>query len=288
VIVTESILHCAIFIGADTVNKQTGVEQRKVAGTAFIVAKAVDGADAMCLYCVTAKHNLKAIEAAGGYKVLLRVNMKDVGATWIETEFSQWHYHPDDDTVDVAVCSFAAGAENDQRAFDLKYVADAQLRQELAIGVGDEVFTVGLFSRHYGRQRNLPILRTGNIAAMPQEHVYCEGWGDMKAYLVESRSIKGLSGSPVFVHPGLIRPIHGRLAQPNVVHYYLLGLMHGHWDAMDSDLDFLGDSDDGRRQTVNMGIAIVVPVEDVLAVLNQPKLQKKDAADAAAFRAVGL
>jgi len=40
----------------------------------------------------------------------------------------------------------------------------------------------------------------GNIAAMPEELIEVRDFGMMQAYLVESRSLGGISGSPVFVH----------------------------------------------------------------------------------------
>jgi hypothetical protein len=57
---------------------------------------------------------------------------------------------------------------------------------------------MGLFKSHYGEQRNIPIIRIGNIAALPEEPVQTHYCGPTDAYLVEVRSIAGLSGSPVF------------------------------------------------------------------------------------------
>jgi hypothetical protein len=42
--------------------------------------------------------------------------------------------------------------------------------------------------------------------------------------------------------------------------FYLLGLMHGHWDEAE----------------INMGIAMVVPVDKIEEVLKQPKILKKE------------
>jgi len=40
---------------------------------------------------------------------------------------------------------------------------------EHAIGAGDEIFLTGLFANHLGQHKNLPIVRCGNIAAVPDE-----------------------------------------------------------------------------------------------------------------------
>ena len=79
-------------------------------------------------------------------------------------------------------------------------VATDKVINDNAIGVGDEVFLTGLFANHIGQQRNLPIIRVGNIALMPEEPVQHPSLGPIDAYLIEARSIGGLSGSPVFVH----------------------------------------------------------------------------------------
>ena len=70
------------------------------------------------------------------------------------------------------------------------------------IGPGDNVYAVGLFSLAIGRERNIPIVRTGHIAIMSKEKIpgiRIGDWrGEAEVYVVEARSIGGLSGSPVF------------------------------------------------------------------------------------------
>jgi hypothetical protein len=152
------------------------------------------------------------------------------------------------------------------------------------IGQGDEVFIIGLFSNHPGKLRNIPIVRVGNIAAMPGERVNSRHWHnrDIEAYLIESRSIGGLSGSPVFVHLGPIRPpkkvgepvqIMGHRGGP----HYLLGLVHGHFDLTLPDInmdavDSVDTVDAAARVEINSGIALVVPVSKIIEVLNHPQL----------------
>ena len=79
--------------------------------------------------------------------------------------------------------------------------------------------------------------------------------GLMSAFLVEVRSLGGLSGSPVF-------------AVGNDNRIGLIGLVHGHFDQRSSDPD--GVSEDAnaafQEEQINAGIAIVVP-----AHLNLPK-----------------
>jgi hypothetical protein len=145
------------------------------------------------------------------------------------------------------------------------------------IGIGDDLFFPGLFSQRPGENKNLPIVRIGNIAAMPDEPIK-SNWGVLpSAYLVEARSIGGLSGSPVFWSSGAIRTTAfvGLGIRPPVL--YLLGLVHGHYgtkkDVWDSCEEVATDSVETR--SVNMGIAIVIPASDILSVLNRPEFQKQ-------------
>jgi len=64
--------------------------------------------------------------------------------------------------------------------------------------LGDEVATVGLYTSHHGHTKNIPVVRVGHIAMMPDEPVMSTR-GYVEAYLVEVRSILGLSGSPVCI-----------------------------------------------------------------------------------------
>lgn len=67
------------------------------------------------------------------------------------------------------------------------------------IGPGDDVFMVGRFVSHEGKQRNLPLIRFGNISMMPYEKLADSYGRKQKVFLVEMRSLVGFSGSPVFV-----------------------------------------------------------------------------------------
>ena len=88
----------------------------------------------------------------------------------------------------------------------------------------------------------------------------------MVGYLIEARSIGGLSGSPVFVNMGLVRRIGGEVKHSlGTTSILLLGLIHGHYDVKGADIDEI-DEDAGIPDRVNTGIAIVVPFHDVAEV----------------------
>ena len=84
--------------------------------------------------------------------------------------------------------------------FEREALATPDLIKEKSIGLGEELLVVGLFASHHGRKMNIPIVRSGMIAAMPWEPIWDAKTGqNFEAFLAEVRSIGGLSGSPVWV-----------------------------------------------------------------------------------------
>lgn len=249
--------------------------QAVAAGTAFFVTKQAIDNEHSFGYVVTAQHVINGIRAySADNKLFLRLNKKDGTSGYIATNVDSWEFHPTDLSVDVAVLPYFIP----QDIFAYKsipideMVLTEKAIKEYEVNIGDEVFITGLFTEHTGSQRILPILRTGNIARMPSEKIPTRDMGDIDAYLIEGRSIGGLSGSPVFVYLGAIRSIGGEIKHSvgGRSHFYWLGIMHGHWDLPASEMDVTLDGE-GNKQTVNMGIAIVVPISKILEVINQRK-----------------
>jgi hypothetical protein len=110
-------------------------------------------------------------------------------------------------------------------------------------------------------QKNIPIVRVGNLAALNEEKISTDSFREMEGYLIECRSTGGLSGSPVFLNLGSTRSIGGKYAQ-GVAAIFLLGLIHGHFVSE----PHLGE-EGPRPGAINAGIAIVVPVKNILAVI---------------------
>jgi hypothetical protein len=79
----------------------------------------------------------------------------------------------------------------------------------------------------------------------------------INAYLIEARSIGGLSGSPVFVH---------RL-EDGTPKFALLGLMEGHYGTKTAQ-----SGDTASEESVNVGIGIVVPADDIEEIFGQPEI----------------
>jgi hypothetical protein len=233
----------------------------------------------------TAKHVAERLE---GKDFALKTMTVDGQPRIIEVHADQrWFYHPTEkDYVDAAVTIFYPP---DMRELDLFTIqadlfADETVIREADIGVGDEVFIAGLFTKVRETVRQHPIVRIGNLAMMPGERIPFKDNNLIDAYLIESRSIGGLSGSPVFVRatvrvdaglkfkPGFALNavnsptpnIEGveRLFLSGVGRIYFLGSVIGHWDAQTPTMS----------ETVNMGVSLVVPAHKILEIIRQPEL----------------
>ena len=261
-----AVQKCVAFVGYKRVG---GTE--KFAGSAFFLHRSTNGL--AFTYIATAAHVVQGIKDKGLEKVLLRLNYKTGQAKWIDSAVKDWYFHPDP-AVDVAVARFPWMAEIDHVVFPLAACLNDSIIREESIGAGNEVFLSGLFHLHSGERNNLPIVRIGNIAAMPNEKIDTPR-GPVAAYLIEVRSIGGLSGSPVFITFGLTRSVAG--LPLGTAKFFLLGVMHGHFDTTESDLvdEVLSDSA-APPKSVNMGIAVVTPAEKILEVIQQSQIGQID------------
>ena len=235
--VPDQIRKCVGYVGVAT----SPGSDPKPGGTFFLVGVPA-GPHGTFLYAVTAAHVIDGAQRDGGdLNVHLRVNLRTGGVTWLSSLVLDWRFHPTKAGVDVAVLPLppAVLAAADLLSVPMTMAATPEVLAARGLSHGDEVFYTGLFTKHVPATRNIPIVRIGNIAALPEEPIT---WRRERAggpelvtmdppYLVETRSIGGLSGSPVFVNFSGVRT-QGRsvsmVAGPQP--FYLLGLMHGHWD----------------------------------------------------------
>src|SRR6185295_16646813 len=104
----------------------------------------------------------------------------------------------------------------------------------------DDIYVVGLFAYRKGRHKNIPIVRSGIVAANPEgELIWDEDQGLWyTAYLIEVRSIGGLSGSPVFVSVSRERAQDAKMFldtwPPDSTRVlFLIGLVRSHWSLSD-------------------------------------------------------
>lgn len=262
--VPDQVQKCVVFFGIEETGKNN-LQQLAYRGTGFVVSvQSKFRPEIDYLYLVTAKHvAVKLASKPFG----IRANTKEGKAMIFSAAALKWWHHPTDTSTDIAVIPWGPPLN----VLDLKTIPtdmffSEQIRQSTDIGIGDEVFITGLFSRHEGTSKNLPIVRIGNIAMTPDEPISTHDFGDMEVYLIEARSIGGLSGSPVVVREPMVIGGTSR--------FYLFGLIHGHWDISPNKIRDLGTEDSSDKVSVNMGIAIVTPAQKNLETLNQEGLDK--------------
>jgi hypothetical protein len=257
-------------------------------GTVFFVMRSAGGYNFP--YLVAAKH---VIDDIPGNSVMLRVNTQAGIARYVPILKQQWVTHPDHNEergrhyryIDVVAYKLSFDyRELDMTFFWEKEFLTEEILSEYNVGVGDEVIIMGLFFSHYGEVKNVPIVRVGNIAAMPDEPLPTDR-GPMDGYLIEVRSIGGISGSPVFTHLA-VRPENTILPAtpyPQLEHkqlpksekyHFLIGLVHGYY-TINTQEDWVSRTDQ-QVGDLNTGITIVVPASKISETLNGPELLGAD------------
>jgi hypothetical protein len=258
--VPEVVRKSVGFIGEVTHQDSSGAST-DLRATGFFVcvpAAAPSLAHKRWAYFVTAAHVAKDLSDK---PISFIVNKRGGGLTGIEPLGTNWLVHPTDRSADVVAIPVGLNPDADITCVAVRdFVSPLSFISE-KVGVGDEIFVTGLFTAVPGVSRVMPIVRHGNIAMLPEEQIQTEmGYADV--YLVEARSIGGLSGSPVFVRTDDDETGAG------IKRTRLLGLMHGHWDIRESELNKAAIVHD--RRGVNLGIGIVVPAGKILETINAP------------------
>jgi hypothetical protein len=230
-------------------------------------------------YLVTAAHVLDDIKEKQGNRVWLRANVKGRAADWFSLgSIDLWEYHPDV-SVDIAILKRGIEPELDHFGWPTNsFVTEATAKEDgRDIELGDEVFSAGLFWPHMGRSRNVPIVRVGNIAALRDEKIEMRKDVFSDLYLMEFRSVGGLSGSPVFID--VLDAKLGKHAAGNVLmgpsRFRLVGVLSGHFKGAD-DQDVSNKVPKSELEKLNMGIAYVTPAEKILGALAEFMPREKE------------
>jgi hypothetical protein len=141
-------------------------------GTGFLVA--VSYGEYRANLIVTAAHVIDDVE---GDDISYRINNRSGEAEPLTVPKKDALVRHHDPKVDVAAFFIV----HDHAAYPGKYYKlDRESKKKWldfygGPGVGDELAIVGLYTSHYGLVRNEPVVRLGNIAAMPNEPINCFG-----------------------------------------------------------------------------------------------------------------
>jgi len=194
--VPDQVQKCVLFVGLPE------MPEPEYRGTAFIVT--VPGTQSNHFaFMVTARHVAEHLQKSEFY---IRANKRDGTTVALKGRATDpWWFHPTErEDVDAAVTLFSPLelAQLDVDHIPLAMFADQATIERNNLGIGDEVFITGLFTKITETTRNIPIVRTGTVAMIPGEKI---PWRNrfIDAYLIEARSIGGLSGSPVFIRESL-------------------------------------------------------------------------------------
>lgn len=272
----DEVRKCVVFIGYPGLGGGM-----VVTGTGFLVVAngpQVGLRQTAFSYLVTARHVVLKLPPGAGFGLRVRKPNGDMEVLWSAAD-ARWWFHPTEpEQTDVAVTHLPL----DLSGLDVKFVAvpsilTDDLIAKTDIGTGDEVYVTGLFSR----LQDEPIVRTGNIASVPRKPI--PGWKiadtgpyDAEGYLLETRSLGGLSGSPVFVRRTL--GMHGKFSRPGEPPedlvmvgggpFYLLGLMHGHWKIDPAKHDRVETETTQEEGSIALGLSLAVPAKKILDILN--------------------
>ena len=170
-LVPDDIKSCCCFIWAE-INGE-----HKLHGTAFFIGEKVaeDTAENLrFIYIVTAKHLIDPL-IANRIPLGIRINTVDGKAEDIEIKPDFWLHHPTDESIDAVILSDGLKINKLIWAYlPTEMIMSDEVIKKEGIGIGYEVNMVGLFHYHPGLRKNLPLLRTGNIAMMPDEPILTE------------------------------------------------------------------------------------------------------------------
>jgi hypothetical protein len=294
VVIDRQYLQCVAFICGH------GLRRREPLGTATFIAVPED--DLSIVYAVTARH---VITKNAHRDLCLRVSLKGGGYRDIPTQGERWSLH---DSTDIAAIRIdIPDEEYEARWIPPSFFATLQQIRILDIsgwrvGEGDEVFYPGLFTKFHGRHQMLPVVRFGHISLMPYEPIPIE-WHDparnknslrdIEAYLIEAKSWHGFSGSPVFLYYPLEELVRRALNKAerdrgmrddNTLQRFtdmrqglrqanMIGIVSAYWDY---------EADLRRKYSVHAGLAVVIPTDAVIELLNGEVLmseRKKIAAE---------
>lgn len=278
--VPDAALESVVYVGAMLDDDPTP-DNFAIVGTGFLVHYLPPGETdwPRGFHLVTARH---VVDDLKGLPLAVRINTLDNKAEIVVIPEDISICSHDDKSVDVAAIEWLP----DPKKYRWKCIkSDRFLNEETPpVGIGDEIYSVGLFSEVEGRSRNVPIARIGNIAMMASddELIPTKDSGPIKAYLIEGHSMAGFSGAPVVVRPTVtveMNPNRKSDESPRYLSgigsFFLLGIMHGQWEIPVSKRK--NKKRPSRAEILHSAISAVVPASAIAEVITQSMERKQRA-----------
>lgn len=228
----DELSDCTVFLYRSVEDAEKGFD---TGGSGFLLGLPWElNAKNRHIYAVTNYH----VAISGGASII-RLNTKNGKSACIETDPSEWFHL---DGHDLAVYRidgwrhFGADSIFDYKYSDFREIElTDQIWSKYALGIGDDVVSIGRFIDLSGVQKNQPLLRTGVLA---NGEILSLGrgkevnWDQEPSYIVEMRSRTGFSGSPVYIYIDPFTPrlcnavISADLMELRITGPWLLGV---HW-----------------------------------------------------------
>ncbi len=262
-----------------------GAEPWEVRGTGFFVA--VEDRrlreNRVFIYLVTNRHVASPEEKGGRFRVLrtwLRLNLKEPVNGQESSELllplsaNQHWFFPADDAIDLAVLPIVLDVQKyDLKAVPFPMFATQDVIQSQHIEEGDRILFAGFFYQLPGLKKVRPIVREGILAMMSDEKMETTLHKPGRVYLADVHTFGGNSGAPVFVGMSGIKEGAIRLADPDRFPFRFLGVVSGYYY---EDIHFkltVATTLEGKTHA-NSGISIVVPADQLKALLESPELKR--------------
>lgn len=187
--IDDAVLDCAIYLYQNPKDALAGSE---IGGSGFLVELPInDGSDLGLTICVTNRHVIER-----GSPVVRLNTMTGKKTTLYDVPENEWIFHETQDLAIIPVPVHAISLGHRRVSYQAIVTKEMLAAQDL--GPGTDTFMVGRFIHRDGGQTNIPTTRFGNIAQMPSIIVDEESGRANESYLIETRSIGGFSGSPIF------------------------------------------------------------------------------------------
>lgn len=189
--ISPDVPNCVFYLYETVEDAKRG---EKAGGTGFFFSIELGDVPGHYYYAVTNWHNI----FDGKGSPIIRVNTKDGEPDIFELDHLDWVYRPR--WHDLAIADITLDLKKHSVAFvPSEWATSPADLSDLGIGLGSDIFMVGRFLDHDGGKANVPAVRFGNIAVMPQPIKQPTDATDLPSYILDLHSRTGFSGSPVFV-----------------------------------------------------------------------------------------
>jgi hypothetical protein len=174
--IADAYLDCVVYLYPSEGDAEDGT---RAGGSGFLVGIPSQGLpqNFWFLYAVTNKHVIVN-------STVIRLNTKD-GKDIMPTARSAWQTHHAGDDLAACLISFDPANYKFNHVPRSIFLSRENVKA-LNVGPGDDVFVVGRFINHEGRQMNLPTARFGNIGQMPWEPIKQDDGFEQESFLVEA------------------------------------------------------------------------------------------------------